>query len=804
MQKLVWQNADGIELDLTSGNYGITEWEGFSNTGLNIQSQQVPFQDGGVFLDALIEQRELTVTLAIQDRNNLELRYQQRRELISALNPKLGEGYLIYTNDFISKRIKCVPQIPLFETHNSDMSGTPKASLTWTACEPYWEDLEETVVSIQNGIQKITNNGDVETQVRINLIGNSDVSVLNNTTNKKIELPLDGSVEINTETGNKSVTTLELEIVENYYNVYIDSVAYNPADDLYAILGNDNYIYTLKNNIMTKKSNVGFDKIKWLGIVGAFVGIRLGNYTRISTDNCETWESLLNNINDIFYDKETELYIAVGTNGIIKTSPDLETWTSQTSGTNQSLNCVTRDSLTDKIIIVGNGGTVLLSSDGITWETNSGAPNISIMSYSSDSFGSLGVAVGYNGEVYSKKSMNNWNNLGTITDKILENVFYDVISQEWSISSSDGVYKTDGYTVTEIDTGDYNLSKLSFSEETQTIFYSGASSNILKKNEDEFIPLCYPFPFAAKNIFYIKEKGFYVVISDSAISISEDLRNSRIVYSSEDNIYLKQFCYNGQMALVGGYGVIVKSTDFENWELVEIELGYNCVGIEWAKKLNTFFIGFEEKGVYKTTDAETFSFIYDSGNYSLCLCWSEKLGILVILNGSGDGVYTENGIDLQNITFIGGSPHYRTIAYSEERNLFLACGHDPSVNISTDGKTFKQSGTFITEGYDVKWSAKEKAFLVVDEYALIKTPEGKNYEKYTNLKDYETINVSSNKIVLTPLGIIENKNTENKINTLSDDSDMTFNLQSGSNDVVISSEGSVFGTLSYRQKYIGV
>ena len=163
MQKLVWQNANGVELDLTSGNYGITEWEGFSNASLNIQSQQVPFQDGGVFLDALIEQRELSVTLAMQDNNNLELRYQQRRELISALNPKLGEGYLIYTNDYTSKRIKCVAQIPLFETHNSDTVGTPKASLSWTACEPYWEDVEDTVVVIGGGTKSTTivNNGDV-------------------------------------------------------------------------------------------------------------------------------------------------------------------------------------------------------------------------------------------------------------------------------------------------------------------------------------------------------------------------------------------------------------------------------------------------------------------------------------------------------------------------------------------------------------------------------------------------------------------------------------------------------------------
>ena len=92
MQKLVWQNANGDTIDLTSGSYGFTEWEGFSNASLNIQSQQVPFQDGAVFLDALIEPRELSVTLKMQDNYNLELRYQLRRELIHKLNPKLGEG----------------------------------------------------------------------------------------------------------------------------------------------------------------------------------------------------------------------------------------------------------------------------------------------------------------------------------------------------------------------------------------------------------------------------------------------------------------------------------------------------------------------------------------------------------------------------------------------------------------------------------------------------------------------------------------------------------------------------------------
>lgn len=215
MQRLVWQNSKGDEINLTSGNYGITEWQGFSNADLNVQSQQVPFQDGGVFLDALIEQRELSVTLAMNDNGNLEQRYRMRRELIHSLNPKLGEGYLIYTNDFISKRIKCVAQIPLFETHNSNDSGTPKASLAWTACEPYWEDLEETEVYITDLIMNINNEGDIPCNPQIRIEEGSEPSIMNGTTAQKIKCNIEDVVTpiyIDTRAGNKKVYTEGINI----------------------------------------------------------------------------------------------------------------------------------------------------------------------------------------------------------------------------------------------------------------------------------------------------------------------------------------------------------------------------------------------------------------------------------------------------------------------------------------------------------------------------------------------------------------------------------------------------------------
>lgn len=302
MQKLVWQNADGVELDLTSGNYGITEWEGFSNASLNIQSQQVPFQDGGVFLDALIEQRELSVTLAMQDNNNLETRYQQRREVISALNPKLGEGYLIYTNDFISKRIKCIPQIPIFENHNSDVAGTPKASLSWTACEPYWEDLNETVV--ESGTEEtyfaINNTGDVAVGFKAEFEGTSEtrVTLFSQTQNKKIEVentePI-GNFQINTNLGQKAVSSRTLFLLQGT-NYTLDNQDYEVISSNVVFDGNYYYGFSRRQDTGTNKSYQALfrseDFISWE---------QVGNEIEVSRTGSEylgqynSWEKIVYN-----------------------------------------------------------------------------------------------------------------------------------------------------------------------------------------------------------------------------------------------------------------------------------------------------------------------------------------------------------------------------------------------------------------------------------------------------------------------------------------------------------------------------
>ena len=319
MQKLVWQNANGVELDLTSGNYGITEWEGFSNTSLNIQQQQVPFQDGGVFLDALIEQRELSVTLAMQDRNNLEERYRQRRELISALNPKLGEGYLIYTNDFISKRIKCVPQIPLFETHNSDTVGTPKASLSWTACEPYWEDLEETEVELSTETTtEINNAGDVDIGFEIAIIpkNNDSITVTSLTEEKQIVIEgttaLISNIGISTKNGEKKVESIT-PLLETFSMQY-DTRHIAKGNGVWVISGQNGTYSSSDLENWSNINNINLTKIIWNKVLGLFVGI-YGTNVYTSPDAVQ-WATisisgLLSSASDICYNEITgRIYIA--------------------------------------------------------------------------------------------------------------------------------------------------------------------------------------------------------------------------------------------------------------------------------------------------------------------------------------------------------------------------------------------------------------------------------------------------------------------------------------------------------------
>lgn len=141
------------------------------------------FFDYGCFLGA----REISVSATLISGAGRAEMYRLREALARALNPKLS-GYLRYRNDRGSWRIGARPQkLPVYGTRRADTVPL----IAYFSCPmPYWEDDEENVLPLGNGVgqfrfplklpmefarawreRSLINDGHVETPVRIELSG---------------------------------------------------------------------------------------------------------------------------------------------------------------------------------------------------------------------------------------------------------------------------------------------------------------------------------------------------------------------------------------------------------------------------------------------------------------------------------------------------------------------------------------------------------------------------------------------------------------------------------------------------------
>ncbi len=106
-------------------------------------------------------------------------------------------------------------------------------------------------------------------------------------------------------------------------------------------------------------------------INGQFVGIAshtsalAGFYTSANGESWTYKNIIYQHMTGIAYGQG--LYVAVGKEGEIHTSPDLVTWTARQSGTQQNLTSVIY--AYGYFVAVGANGTILTSTDGIDWES---------------------------------------------------------------------------------------------------------------------------------------------------------------------------------------------------------------------------------------------------------------------------------------------------------------------------------------------------------------------------------------------------------------------------------------------------
>jgi len=855
MQKLIWTNANGDSVDLTSGNFGITEWSGFSGTELNIQSQQVPFHDGSVYLDGLLSERELSVTLAMDAKNDLEKRYRLRRELIEILNPKLGEGYLIYRNDYTAKRIKCVPQIPLFDNCNSNDSGTPKASLAWTACDPYWEDLEETVVDISSGLRTVVNNsGDVETQMKLKVFSSycENPEIVNYTNNKKIKLngTFRNSFEVNTGFGQKNILAENIDIHTEKTGMDINAIAYSKELDKYVAVGEWGLILRSKNSVDwdsmhndTSNLQTHNDIISVEGF--GFIGV--GGYCRIikSVDG-ETWEQISvdengdffsiaystnrnifvtvgintssngiiytstdgttwNSVNissgrllSVAYSEKLDLFVAVGENGNILTSADGSSWTTRSSGVTTYFRYVSYEPSIEQFIISSNNTFLLTSSNGINWSVlNIDVRILRLRQYRNSMF----LGINSDGKIFSSLNLTNWNEVGSFT------------------------------FLTTINWGD-----LLFTPQTGFVFVVSENGSIFRSgNGEDWENISYWGQNARAHWTGVKKfnnKLFCYGQCVSGSSSSAPIWGAWSIYSEQNGTWedhktgyignvtdieyveeLNRYIFIGDCGVLEGNGRSIIYFDYDNFWIPNITLQTtNMKSMAHSKSLGLFVAVGENGTILTSSDGSDWTSQTSGVSVTLNkIIWINNLSKFVIVGNSGTLLTSSDGITWESVN-LNTLTNIITVAYSNDLGQIVAINSNRQIFISADSETWslRESNDSLSNCVNLYYIEDLGLFVFVG-YKYIRISSDAIHWNTYNVLYTNGIFYDEEEKVMYSVGhdavllkiYFDFKN--NMTNYLSSDSDMNFILDKDGNELVLSCErGTVYGKLYYRQKYVGV
>jgi hypothetical protein len=151
MQTLEFINAAGERVLLgNSRPFILSHIDGTGGADAEIKSTRSPYQDGSTVSGVQLADRLITLTGAVMAPTREEM-YELRRQLARVLNPKLGEGRLIYTNDYRSFAAKAIPdESPKFTDR---LSNNQLFQASFTCPDPFWHDVldSERALKYMNG-----------------------------------------------------------------------------------------------------------------------------------------------------------------------------------------------------------------------------------------------------------------------------------------------------------------------------------------------------------------------------------------------------------------------------------------------------------------------------------------------------------------------------------------------------------------------------------------------------------------------------------------------------------------------------
>lgn len=224
MEKITYTNSLGNTLTFDyKGEYILTDFTGMSAAEIVPATTQGYKQHGQTLNDVTLGIRVITLNILIWGD-----RYAKKRELDRLFNPLFGEGTLVYSNDYQSKMIKCIPTITPQITSREGKLHIVEVELT--AHNPFFYDVAESAMKMDDytggltfpiaspsfhfaekgDLSRITNTGDYLTPVRAEFRGDAINPCLTlETTGEFIKvnttLEIGEKLWIDTAYGNKTV-----------------------------------------------------------------------------------------------------------------------------------------------------------------------------------------------------------------------------------------------------------------------------------------------------------------------------------------------------------------------------------------------------------------------------------------------------------------------------------------------------------------------------------------------------------------------------------------------------------------------
>ena len=281
MQRVVYTNSRGQSVELkSSAPFLLESIGGLGDVDADIQTQKAPFQDGSTYIDSVLQERAISLEIAIIASDKPTL-LQQRQYLASVFNPKLGPGTLRYENGETIREIEAVPDgVPVFPSGRENRGPIFQKALINLICpNPYWKSTEITEeptfeplfqfpfegvfeIGIQRDKRIIVNDGDAPAPLQIEFHGPAiNPVIMNKTTGEFIKVNQtlqEGEVmKIDTTPGKKSVYFVQTDGSErNVFNwIDLNSTFFQ------LVVGENEIEYSADSDIQGAIVNIRYNKL---------------------------------------------------------------------------------------------------------------------------------------------------------------------------------------------------------------------------------------------------------------------------------------------------------------------------------------------------------------------------------------------------------------------------------------------------------------------------------------------------------------------------------------------------------------